>query len=232
MSKRTLYRLVWIPSVVSILVMGFMFSKQPLDVPEPTEMLTYRTDDKMIVVKHPGNWKATTLSMHAVVTVVTFEPSRNIRIQFTADLAGSLLADAFTPRTGEGIGGMPVENGNQSSDAESFLKALNNTAQKQKSPLELMHESQSKSLMKEHISQKYKEEKAAKVELAGKEAMVSAFNFEQSGFMSTVEMVGKRFTALTGDRHIDIIYQCPRDTEKEIAPIFDKMIASLQVNGG
>src|SRR5262245_27007817 len=90
---RILSRIIWIPSCIAVIAMVFMFARQPLAIPAPTEMTAFTSDDKVITVKHPGNWKAHSNSIHGNTTEVWFDPVRNATFAVTADLAGSLVAD-------------------------------------------------------------------------------------------------------------------------------------------
>ena len=224
MSKRNLYRAFWVPSLVVIIGMVVMFSQQPLDVPEPTEMKRYTTGDKSLSVLHPGNWKGLATSAHAIETELTFEPARNIRIVFSADLQGSLMADMAKTPALPGMG--------EGTSEGTGLPGVEEIKVKQKSVVEVFHETQGKLLKTEYKEKSYKESKATPVQIAGKEAFFSEFSYEEPGVLGRTEMIGKRYTSLSGDRHLSIIYQCPQTSKDKIVPTFEKMVESLQSGEG
>ena len=107
-----------------------------------------------------------------------------------------------------------------------------NTSEKKKTPLEMAHQQQHTLVEKRHKGQDFEETGNTPTQVAGLEAISSDFSFTESGLFGKTIMVGKRFTALAADKELIIIYQCPKETQDQIVPTFEKMIATLQLSQG
>ena len=217
MPSRTVYRLFWIPSAIAIVGMTALFARQPTSLPTPDQMKPYINSDKTISLERPANWKAHTLGLHGISFQVRFEPARNISIKFTTDLTGSLMADINRAAPSVDLSGVP---------------GMENTTEKKKSPLELAHQRQRTVLEKEFAGQNFEESGSTPAQVAGLEAISSDFSFQESTLFGKTNMVGKRFTILGVDKELLIIYQCPKESQEQIVPVFDKMIATVQLGQG
>src|SRR5262249_35146084 len=121
-------RIIWVPSAVAVFVMVVLFARQPLAIPPPTEMTPFSSEDTVISLKHPGNWKPHSNSIHGNTTEVWFDPIRNASFAVNADLAGSLMAD------------IAKSGNNMASNIAGDVPGGQQIVEKQKSPLETMHE--------------------------------------------------------------------------------------------
>ena len=121
---RALYRIVWIVSLLAILGMSFWFVMQPPALPVIGPMTAYVSDDKSLALQYPGNWKPREAASHAVASRVAFDPNVNTHFAIDASLAGSLMGDIAKSNTSmlSSMPGMPA-----------------GFADKQKSPLEMLH---------------------------------------------------------------------------------------------
>ena len=211
---RTLCRVIWIPSCIAVFAMVVMFARQPLALPPPTEMTAFTSEDKVISVKHPGNWKAHSNSIHGNATEVWFEPIRNASFAVNADLAGSLMAD------------IAKSGNNMASNLLGDMPGGTQIKEKMKSPLETMHEVKAAKLTKELLD--YQEGGTTKATLGGLEAMVTEFTFKKPGMWGPVEMSGKRATAIHSERRISVFSYCPKPLESQLIPVYNKIMATLR----
>ena len=217
MSNRLLYRLVWIPSALACVGMGYVFLRQPKPFPKPTLMTLYTSGDKSVALKRPGNWKAQYANDHGVGRGIAFEPADNVRFVVVSDLAGSLMADVMksSDTQAEQLAGM----------MPGGAGAMN--LPPQKSPLEKLHISFGKAMQKDEKHYPAFEEGAYQTaQLAGVPALVSAFKFKSDG--PDPEIVGKRYTALSLDARITVIYYCPKSMQKDLSGVFAKMTESVR----
>lgn len=222
MSRRLLYRLIWIPSALVLIGLTAFFLQQPFAIADPSPMTSFVTSDKSLAVSHPGNWKPRQLAAHSTLTRLSFEPSLSVRFVVASDFQGSLMADIAkaSESTGENLAGM-IPGG------EQFLEA----APKKKSPLEKLHETQGQEMEKEYSE--YEGGETTKRQIGGQEALVTAFRYrKRAGMFRSQEMVGLRATALSGERRISIVCYCPKDVEARLLPAFEQMIESLQIGQG
>lgn len=216
MSNRLLYRLVWIPSALACVGMAYVFIRQPKPFPRPTALTLYTSGDKSVALKHPGNWKASYSNDHGVGRGIAFEPADKVRFVVVSDLAGSLMADVMksSDTQAESIAGMMPGGAGMAN------------LPPQKSPLEKLHISFGKAMEKsEKQYPEYHEDAYQQTRLAGVPALVSAFTFK--GDTPESEICGKRYTALTLEARITVIYYCPKPMQKELSSIFTKMTESV-----
>jgi hypothetical protein len=212
MGKRALYRAIWVPSVLALAGLIVFFAQQPTAIPTPAPPTTFTTSDKTITVSHPGNWKPLEGSIHAVKTKVQFEPTKNIRVVIETDLAGSLLGD------------ISKASSNMLSNLPGLGQQL--TA-KQKTPLESVHELQAKEL--KEIYEGFQDGATAKTKVAGLEALVTDFTFQERGVWGNREMAGKRVSALASERRLTVVCHYPKEAQEPMAPVIAQMLGSLQV---
>ena len=223
MSNRLLYRLVWIPSALACVGMAYVFARQPKPFPKPTAMTLYTTGDKSVALKRPGNWKASFANDHGVGRGIAFEPADNVRFVVASDLAGSLMADIMksSDTQAEQIAGMMPGSAGMAN------------LPPQKTPLEKLHISFGKVMQKdEKHYPEFEEKPYQQTQLAGVPALVSDFTFRSDG--PEPEIVGKRYTGLSLDARITVLYYCPKSMQKDLNGIFTKMTQSVRAgdNGG
>ncbi len=217
MGKQIVYRAVWVPSLIAIIAMVVIFARAPLAIPAPAEMVTYSTDDKTIVFKHPANWKPHSMSMHAVQTEAWIEPARNVNFHINSDLQGSIMADFA--RAGNNMAsnfGSITGTGGSESSAE----------EKRKSPLEQLHDMKGEKMSKNFPD--YQEGITTKLTIGGLEAIETDFTYTRSTMFGKREMSGARFTALHSDRGIGLVYNFPKELQGQVEPVFKRIVKSLE----
>ncbi|MCS6863074.1 MAG: hypothetical protein NZT92_22440 [Abditibacteriales bacterium] len=212
MTKRVLYRVIWVPSVMVLAGLIVFFAQQPTALPTPAPPTTFTTSDKTITVSHPGNWQPLEGSMHAVKTKVKFEPTKNVRVVIETDLAGSLIGD------------ISKASSNMLSNLPGIGQQL---AAKQKTPLETVHELQAKELKESYEG--FQDGATTKAKVAGLEALVTDFTFQERGVWGRREMAGKRVSALASERRLSIVCHYSKDAQEQMAPVIAQMLSSLQV---
>ncbi|HZT41999.1 MAG TPA: hypothetical protein VFA07_07405 [Chthonomonadaceae bacterium] len=221
MANRAVYRAIWVTSTIALIVLIVLFSRQTMAVPKPDKMATYVTDDKVVRVQHPSNWKGHAISANAVATTVWFQPAPTARFRVMVDLKGSLLADISKSSGGmelpTNLPGMDQGNGQQPSS---------------QSPLEKVHAMQGEEMQSSPLYPQFQDGTTAPAQIAGLDALATDYTYQQPGLWGSTPIVGKRFTALSGDRRITVVYECAKDTQAELAPVFTKMLDSLQIGQG
>ena len=225
MSNRVLYRIVWIPSAIACVGMGVLFAAQPYAFPTPSAMENYSTKDKLITLKHPGNWKAHVRSgMQGMEKSVEFTPAKTVSFVVSSNQMGSIMADVSKSNDAQiqqlmsSVPGAPPAN-----------------TPAQKSPLEKAHEAgRSVMIADDKNYPEYKEKNAQVGRISGVECLTSDFTFQGEGQNKALEMTGKRVTALTTETQINVLYYCPKDMQAKLAPTFKQMLQSVRVgqNGG
>ena len=217
MSRRILYRAIWIPSAIIFLFLTAAFARQPYTVQPPGKtMETYTTSDKTIQVSHPDNWKPLQTAAHDTVTKLKFEPSRFVRITIGTDLMGSLMGD------------ISKSQNDQLSSLNAMPGMPQQSVEKQKSPLEKVHEASCAELSKNLDG--YQAGETKPIQVAGQEALMTDYTFHEAGLWGPREMVGKRITALLTERRLTVDYRCLKESEGIITPVFMQMLESLRVN--
>lgn len=219
MSKRIVYRVIWVSSLVMLCGAVFAFGRVPTSAPTPGPLIDFTTGDKALSIKHPDNWKPGTLELHDVATSIKFEPAKNFYFKVKADLAGSLMAD-IAKSTGAQL------------DSLGSSLGVPSGGEHRKSPLEQMHEMQGEEYANGGDFDSYTEGATKKTTIAGNEAMLTEFTYKESGTWGKVGMVGLRGTAISNDRRITVLCYCPASAKNEFWPIFGQMIASVQLGHG
>ncbi len=214
MSKLRLYRMVWVPSAILLTVLTGLYSRPSTAKPEIGPMTAYTTEDKSLTVSHPENWKPHESGANAVLTRVRFTPTETVRVTVTTDLTGSLFADIQKSST----------------DSQNPLAAMGmGTPDKQKSPLENVHEMQGKQMAEDPSYGEFQDGNTQKLQVAGTEALMTDFTYKKTGLFGMTEMVGERVTALAGERRLTFVAVCPKQMGTELAQVFQKMLESLRV---
>ena len=220
MSRRLLYRILWIFSLAAIGGMTYLFATQPAALPLPGPTVTYHTADGSIRIQHPQNWKVREAGAHAVLTELRIAPTRSVQMLIVEDLQGSLMADTMKSSDAQ-LGSLAsmVPGG------EAMLKG-------RKSPLERLHEMGAAARKKDKENYPgYTESDPTKTEVAGREALISDCGWSEQGIFSSRPMVGRRITMLSGDHHVTVSYGCLKEMKRLIMPMFESMVNSLEVDG-
>ena len=207
-------RILWIPSSLAVVAMVIVFARQPLVLPPPEAMTGYTTEDKMLEMQHPSNWKPHSNAVAGAATDLWFIPVRNAKIYVKADLFGSLMGDIAK--------GPAVDLGG----AEGNLPGAEAVQKKTNRPLAAVHDMKGEEYKKEYRD--YEESGTHDSTLGGMEALVSPFTFEVSALWGSKEMVGVRMSALANDRRISLIYYCPKDMQATLEPIYKKMLTTFK----
>lgn len=219
MSKRVICKLIWIPSLVAIIAMIATFGQAKNAAPTAGPFVDYVTADKRITIKHPNNWKPQSRDSGATVSGVRFTPTDSVSFSVRGDLTGSLMADIArspsSPTGGEQIPGMPAM-----------------TADARKTPLEKLHDGQAEEMAKDPHWTSFEDGTTTHTRISGAEALITDFTYQAPGNLTIQRMVGRRATILTTDRRVRIVFRCPADQQREIYPIFNKMLASLRLSQG
>ncbi len=211
---RILYRVVWIGSLLSILAMTFLFLKQPLALSTLAPMKAYAAADKSLTFQYPGNWKPQEAASQGIASQVSFDPNATTHFAVISDLVGSLMGDvakSAPPLPVEGMPGLPA-----------------GLTEKQKSPLETLHEMDVKLMGKNKT--RYPEFEAGATQpskVSGMDALVTDFTFKKGNVWGAKEMVGMRVTVLAPDRQITILGTCAKENEKAMMATFDQIIGSM-----
>lgn len=209
MPSRMTARAIWIPAALLCVGQGFIYYKKPPALFAPSkELKAFANRDKTLSLKGPANWKGTTTSSQGIQTEIRFAPSMTAQFVISHDLMGSLMADIA--RSGSNmLEGMP-----------GMQSQANMT---RKTPLQAVHALQVKEMEMEYEG--VKDGKETPVQLAGFEALRSDFTCEEG------ELVGQRYSALTGEGRLSLIFVCSKGETKYMMPTFEKMAQSLKVGG-
>lgn len=220
MSRRLLYRSVWIPSLAAIGGMTYLFAVMPVALPIPGTMKRYHSGDRSIAIRHPENWKVRELGAHAVTTELHIQPTRNALMIIREDLTGSLSADIMKATDA------------QTASIAAMIPGGDAMLKEKKSPLERLHEMDGAVRKKnKEAYPDYAEEEAVKTQVAGREALMSKCSWNEPGFFTTRPMEGRRITLLSGDHEVTVFYGCLKEMRSVVLPLFDTMVGSLEVDG-
>ena len=211
MSKRIVYRLVWIPSVILFAILLASFSRPSGGSSAPGQLKLYAANDKSLTIKYPDNWAPGETGEHGVKSVIRFDADQYTALTVSSDLMGSLMADI--DKTPAGLGGM-MPGGNAGG----------------RTPLEKLHLAKGAELQTGKLYAEYAEGNTTTEQIAGTDAFVTNFTYKEMEVSGLKEMVGVRATLLSGDRRIQMIGHCPKESEKEIITIFNKMMSSLHLS--
>lgn len=247
MSKRLIYRIIWMPSALACVVLLMLFIVHPLADAAPGAMKEYTTSDKSLQVLHPENWEATETGAHGVSSGVKFVGGPLTLIRFSTDLAGSLVADIARANNSQmdslaGMSGQPGMNSQSGMSDQSGMGGQSGTSDSsesgtgsapvvaQKSPLQKLHDMKGKELQEDPQMPDYQDGDTQSRQIAGAEALITDFTYTEHSPLGNQPMVGKRATALLGYRRLLIFAHCPKQSEKQVIPLFDQMIDSLKAS--
>ena len=221
MSKRILYRAIWLPSLLGIIGMTLAFGTAPAKVPTPGALTTWEAGDKSFSISRPDNWRPQSMGAAGTSMEVWFEPANYVYLGAKSDLAGSLFADISR---GPAIGGIGEGTGEIGEGLEQIRR------EPQKSPTEKLHLSAAESLPEKYKD--YEEGPTTKGTIDGKEAIMTEFTFKKKGLWGDRPMAGKRVTMLSNERRMTVFSYCPENLKAELFPVFDQMINSFKEGQG
>jgi hypothetical protein len=223
-SKSLIYRLIWIPSAVALMVVFALFSRPGVTEAAPAAMTAYAMSDKSMQMQHPANWQASESSQHGVGASVKFVVDDYSGIRFSTDLAGSLQADIDRANS------IMMSNPDNSSADNPNPEANPAPRPPDKSPLQKAHERKGQELEQSKEFENYQEGETRSVRIAGQEALMTDFTYTEHGAMGDKPEAGVRATALLGESRLLILAHCTKEKAKQLMPIFQQMIDSLQVS--
>ena len=216
MRSRTICRIIWIPSLVALVALLGLNIKAPSAASAPKPLKPFVSEDKVIALHVPSNWKAKQSGVPGGSSVVKISPGGGVVFNITGDIVGSIIADvdratsAAMAGVPEGVGAMPGM-----------------PTRPRKSALQMLHEVQGKKLAEAQAD--YRDGETRKLMVAGHDALLTPFTFTTvSGFTPT-PVVGERATFVGRDLHYSVIYRCRREDEKALLPVLRKMLDSLRV---
>jgi hypothetical protein len=212
---RTLYRTVWIASLLAILGMSVWFATQPLALPVLAPMISYVSEDKSLSFPCPGNWKPHESSSRAVATRVAFDPNVNTHFAVDTSLAGSLMGDIAKSNNAalSALPGMPPE-----------------VTDKLKSPLETLHQASLQGMA--HNKTRFPDflqGKTQPTQIGGVEAFRTEFTYTRGGVWGRTKMTGIYVTALTKEREVRVLATCTQELQKTLQPLFDEMLVGMRL---
>jgi len=215
---RALYRTVWIVSLLAIVGMSCWFLMKPPSLPVIAPMVAYVSEDKSLAFQYPGNWKPQPTSSQAVSARVAFDPNSTTHVEVDTSLAGSLMGDIAKSGDAslsalQGMPGMPA-----------------GVADKQKSPLELLHEAALHGMAKNKT--RYPDFEAGAslpIQVGGVPALSTDFRFKEGGVWGKRDMVGTYVTILTKEREVSVKATTSKALQKTMKPVFEQMIDSIHL---
>ena len=210
MSKLVLYRLVWIPSFLLVIFVLTTFSRPSARSDTPGKLKLYAALDRSVMILRPENWTVRETDEHSFKNIIRIESDKYTYLTISADSTSSLLA---------AIDNAPGATGDR---MREITGAGINPLQK----LHLAKGTDLETLKRYHY---YTEGSTTGVQIAGMDAFVTDFTYKELLLSGWKKMSGIRATLITGDRRIQLIGHCPRESEKVIMPVLNKMILSLQV---
>lgn len=227
MASSAVYRLIWIPCGLALIGTVAAFGMSAAPPPQIGQLTPFTTDDKVLAIEYPGNWQPRSNAISGQLSSIHFVPSRNVNFEVRADFAGSLMDDINKSTAGAagGLGGMdtssmPGDLGSQMREAEA----------RRKSPLQAAHAQEQLPVAK--ALEGYAEQDPQDTHVGGLEALASSFTAHAPGVFKSVDLVGKRYTAIANDRRITLVYWCPHEEEEKLGPVFEQMIQSLHIGQG
>lgn len=198
--------------------MSFWFVMQPPALPVIAPLVAYTTEDKSLALQYPGNWKPRSVSSMAVAARVAFDPNANTHFAIDTSLAGSLMGD------------IAKSNNDSLSQLQGMAGIPPGAVEKQKSPLETLHEASLHGMAKSKTRYAEFEQGATQpTRVGGVEALATDFTYRVGGVWGKREMVGTYVTALTKDREVTVTATTSKTLQKTMKPLFDRMIASINL---
>jgi hypothetical protein len=233
MSKRIVYRLIWMPCTLALIVTFVIFFGHVVTEAAPAAMTGYTMSDKTLQMQHPANWKPRESSTNGVESSVRFVVDEYSGIRFGTDLTGSLQADIDKAGAAQlsNLGSIAPNGGSLTPDGASMTPNGESVSLPAgKSPLQKAHERKGQELEQSKDFENYREGETRSVQVAGQEALATDFTYTEHGMLGDKEEVGRRVTALLGESRLLILARCPKEHEAQLMPLFQQMIDSLKVS--
>lgn len=247
MSRRLVYRAIYIPSLLAIAGMTTLFAHPARSRAafNPKEMKTFVADDKSFALSYPSAWQVSVATLNGTGTRAHFKRDATSEIVVTCDLAGSLMLDlsklnTSSPGTG-GANTSPDSNANPSlPPASSRSTGLSGAGgvygleglgggTGAKTPIQLAHRTGAGYMMSKF--RHYKEEAAVPSQLAGGAALTSAFTGATRDFISPQDIVGRHITVLVGSRPVTLDAYCVKgENEDDLFHALRAMLPTLRIN--
>ena len=246
MSRRLVYRAIYIPSLLAlaVLVVAFAHPIRSRTAFTPAELTPFAAEDKSFRIDYPRSWKAEVSTLHGTGVQAHFHRDEDSEVVVTCDLTGSLMMD-ITRSSSAANTSLPGQEGAASSPAGGSLppgleSMLGGASAARKTPLQTAHASDTgymrskfrhyKEDQKEGQKESQKDDAAVKSEVAGGEALTSAFTAQTPDFFNPKDIVGKHITVLIGNRPVTINAYCPKGEEQDLFKILDIMLKTLRVS--
>ena len=230
MSRRLVYRLIYLPCLLGLAALIGLFGHptRSQGAVKTADMTTYVAADKSFSIGYPHTWGASASTLNGTGVRAHLRQSEQAEVIVTCDLAGSILADMS--RTGSNLAAsLPGMSGSgSSSGAELSLPGLSGMDAAQQTPLQAAHNFGAGYIKSKFAH--YEEQPPEKSELAGGEALTSAFTAHTSSLLNPEEIVGRRVTVLSGNRPVTIDAYCPKDEAKAFFVTFENMLQTLRVS--
>jgi hypothetical protein len=231
MSRRLMYRLIYIPCLIGVAALIGLFGHlaRSQGAVKAAGMTTYVAEDKSFSIGYPRTWGASASTMNGTGVRAHLRQSEHAEVIVTSDLAGSILADMS--RSGVNMGAsLPGMSGSGSTPgAETALPNLSGMGgAAQQTPLQAAHAFGAGYIRSKFAH--YEEQPPEKSEMAGGAALTSAFTAQTSALLNPEEIVGRHVTILSGNRPVTIDAYCPKDEAKEFFTTFENMLQTLRVS--
>ena len=250
MSRRLVYRAVYIPSLLAIAGMVVVFAHpiRSRAAFKPKEMATFVAEDKSFLIQYPRAWQKSVSNLNGTGTRAHFQRDTNSEIVVTCDLAGSLMLDMAklnTPPSGMSgadtstAGGTPLPpmggagasgTGMSGAGGVSGLEGLPGMGGiVAKSPVEAAHLAGAGYMRGKF--RHYAPTPGVRSQMAGGEMMVSAFTARTADFINTQDIVGRHATVLVGNKPVSVDAYCVKgQDEDDLFRAFEAMLPTLRVN--
>ncbi len=246
MSRRLVYRAIYIPSLLAIAGMTALFAHPARSRAafNPKDMKAFVADDKSFTVSYPSAWKVSVATLNGTGTRAHFKRDATSEIVVTCDLADSLMLDvsklnASSPGMGgagpspdgSAVSQMPPQasRSTEMSGAGGVYSLEGLGGAGAKTPIQSAHQTGAGYMMSKF--RHYKQETAVPSQLAGGAALTSAFTANTSDFISPQDIVGRHITVLVGSRPVTIDAYCVKgENEDDLFRALGAMLPTLRVN--
>ncbi len=238
MSRQIVYRLIYIPSLIGIVALVFLFasSSRPHTSFAPDSMKTFAAEDKSFRIDYPKSWEAKVATMNGTGTRAHFHRDEESEVVVSCDLTNSLMVD-IARATSANQSGANQPSGSTASGTEgaapsglpagmdAILKSAGSAGSQ--TPLQAAHNAGT-AYMKSKFRH-FEASKAVPFRLAGGDALTSDFTAKTTDFFNPKEIVGRHITVLTGNRPIDIDAYSPKGDEGDLYKALDAMLKTLRI---
>ncbi len=249
MSRRLVYRAIYIPSLLAIAGMTTLFAHPARSRAafNPKDMKAFTAEDKSFAVSYPSAWKVSVSTLNGTGTRAHFKRDATSEVVVTCDLAGSLMLDlsklnASSPGLGGANSSLDPNTNASVPPASSRSTGMSGAGgvygteglpgmggAGAKTPLQSAHQTGAGYMMSKF--RHYKQETGVPSQLAGGTALTSAFTANTPDFISPQDIVGRHITALVGNRPVTIDAYCVKgENEDDLFRALGAMLPTLRVN--